>query len=58
MALIEKLFPGSPLHRQGLGLDNVKALIFDEIRRDPDRFLKSIETFPGIRRKHGGAHKY
>ena len=43
--------------RRGLGRDNVKILIFDDIKTNPEGFLESIENFLGIKTKHYLDHK-
>jgi len=41
----------------GLGSDNLKILIFDDIKTNPQEFLESIENFLGIKKKHYLDHK-
>ena len=41
----------------GLGSDNLKVLIFDDIKMNPEEFLESIENFLGIKKKHYLDHK-
>ncbi len=43
--------------REGLGSENVKILIFDDIKTNPEEFLESIENFLGIKKKYYLDHK-
>ena len=43
--------------REGLGFDNVKPLIFDHIKTNPEQLLASIESFLGINNKNHSSHK-